>query len=294
MRKILVLLPFILMGCSQNKKSADIIKPKTDVTITHVTQGTINDSITFTATTAYLNKSSIASPIPAFITKVYIQQGSRVRAGQTILRLESKERKALGLDNNATGIVYVKASTSGIVIHVNQQEGDYVTEGTLLCTIANQNSLVFQINVPYEYTKYVIGGKKCILTLPDGSVLKTTIGRPLATMNTISQSQQYIAKAKARFLPEGLIAKASVLKGTMSKSSQILPKGAVQCDESMQHYWIMRLVNDSVAVKQDVKIGNSNAEKIEILSPILSPSDRIILNGSYAMEDSTLVKIVNK
>ncbi|MDD3035822.1 MAG: hypothetical protein PHO93_02800, partial [Candidatus Saccharimonadaceae bacterium] len=73
--------------------------------------------------------------------------------------------------------------------------------------------------------------------------------------------------------------------------SQILPRQAVQCDVSMQKYWIMRLANDSLAVKQEVQVGNGDKNNIEILSPALS-SERIVLDGSYAMEDSTLVKII--
>ncbi|MDD2312770.1 MAG: hypothetical protein PHT14_09530, partial [Petrimonas sp.] len=67
---------------------------------------------------------------------------------------------------------------------------------------------------------------------------------------------------------------------------------AVQCDVSMQRYWIMRLANDSLAVKQEVEIGNGDKNNIEIVSPVLSPSERIVLDGSYAMGDSTLVKII--
>lgn len=221
------------------------------------------------------------------------EQGTRVQAGQPLFRLESKERNALGLDdNNSAGIIDIKATTSGIITLVKQQGGDYVTEGAILCEIANQNSLVFEINVPYEYTQYVAGGKNCTITLPDGKVLNAQIGSPMASMNTASQSQLYKAKANVGFLPEGLIAKVSILKKASVSSSQILPRQAVQCDVSMQKYWIMRLANDSLAVKQEVQVGNGDKSNIEILSPVLSPSERIVLDGSYAMEDSTLVKII--
>lgn len=293
MKKILFILSFILFSCSQKKNNADVLTPRTAVTITHVSQGVINDSITLSATTAYLNKSSIASPIAAYVTKVLIESGSTVQAGQTIFQLESKERNALGLDdNNTAGIIDVKASASGIVTLVKQQAGDYVTEGTILCEIANQNSLVFQINVPYEYTRHVVGGRNCKIILPDGTILNANIGAPMASMNTASQSQLYKAKANTGFLPEGLIAEVSILKNNTGSPTQILPRSAVQCDVTMQQYWIMHLVNDSLAVKLDVKVGNSDKSNIEIASPVLSSSERIVLDGSYAMADSTLVKVI--
>lgn len=286
-------LPFILFGCSQNNSNTDTASPRTAITITQVSQGAINDSITLSATTDYLNKSTITVPIASFVTEVFVEQGTRVQAGQTLFRLESKERNALGLDdNNTVGIIDIKATTSGIITLVKQQGGDYVTEGTILCEIANQNSLLFEINVPYEYTQYVAGGKNCTITLPDGKVLNAQIGSPMASMNTASQSQLYKAKANIGFLPEGLIARVSILKNASVSSMQILPRQAVQCDVSMQKYWIMRLANDSLAVKQEVQIGNGDKNNIEILSPVLLPSERIVLDGSYAMEDSTLVKIM--
>lgn len=293
MKKILLILSsVILFSCTQNKNNSDATIPKTAVTVTQVSQGTINDSITLSATTTYLNKSLITSPIAAYVTKVFVEQGSNVQAGQTIFRLESKERNALALDdNNTTGIIDVKASAAGIVTQVKQQGGDYVAEGSVLCEIANQNSLVFQISVPYEYTKYAREGKSCKIILPDGNILDTKIGAPLAAMNIASQSQLYKAKANTGSLPEGLIAKVLVLKNT-SVSTQILPRKAVQCDVAMQQYWIMHLVNDSLAIKLNVEVGNSDKSNIEIISPVLSPNERIILDGSYAMEDSTLVKII--
>lgn len=294
MKKILFILPVLFFSCSQNNNKTDTLTPRTAVTITHVSQGVINDSITLSAATAYLNKSSVSSPISAYVKSVFVEQGSKVETGQTIFRLESKERNALGFDDqNTTGLIDMKASASGIVTLVKQQAGDYVTEGAILCEIANQNSLIFQINVPYEYTKHVVKGKICKITLPDGTVLNANIGAPMASMNTVSQAQLYKAKAKTGFLPEGLITKVSILKNKTNCSTQILPLNAVQSDVTMQQYWIMHLVNDSLAVKLDVKVGNSDINNIEIVSPALSSSERIVLDGSYAMADSTLVKITH-
>ena len=46
------------------------MKPRTAVTITQVSQGTFNDSIILSATTAYLNKSTITAPIASFVTRI--------------------------------------------------------------------------------------------------------------------------------------------------------------------------------------------------------------------------------
>ena len=65
----------------------------------------------------------------------------------------------------------------------------------------------------------------------------------------------------------------------------ILPKSAVQSDETLTEHWVMKLVDDSTAVRVPIEVGNSNASEIEIKSTALSPQDRIILTGGYGLED---------
>lgn len=73
----------------------------------------------------------------------------------------------------------------------------------------------------------------------------------------------------------------------------ILPKSAVQSDETLTEHWVMKLADDSTAVKVPVEVGNSNASEIEIKSTALLPQDRIILTGGYGLEDGAKV-IVTK
>ena len=85
-----------LSGCGQ-KSASDVQeeKSRTEVTLTHVTFGRIEKEIILSATTAYLNKSVVSTPIPAFVTNVLVQPGTIVKAEQTLYQLESKEQHAL-------------------------------------------------------------------------------------------------------------------------------------------------------------------------------------------------------
>lgn len=198
-----------LSGCGQREASDGNIqkeKPGTAVTLTRVAFGKIKKEIILSATTEYQNKSVVSAPIPAFITEVLVQPGSRVKAGETLYQIESKEQHALG--NGSHAVISIKAERDVIVLDVQQQAGSYVTEGTVLCSVAETGSLVFEINVPYEQQRYVHRGSKCMLELPDGTRLEATVHTPLATMNTASQSERVIARAKVPFLPEGMNVKA--------------------------------------------------------------------------------------
>ena len=72
---------------------------------------------------------------------------------------------------------------------------------------------------------------------------------------------------------------------------QILPKSCVSTDEMMKEFWIMKVINDSTAVKVPVTIGNKNEDEIEILSPVFRTDDRIISEGNYGMADKALIKL---
>ena len=295
MKYFIVLLSLILSlnGCGQREASngnAQEKKPRTAVTLPHVAFGRIEKEIFLSATTVYQNKSVVSAPIPAFITEVLVQPGTRVNTGQVLYRIESKEQHALG-DGNRVAIP-IKAECSGIVLDVQQQAGSYVTEGTILCSVAETKSLVFEVNVPYEQQRYVHSGSKCTLELPDGTRLDATVHVPLVTMNTTSQSERVIARATTHFLPEGMNVKVIfIANGLSSEKSMILPKSAVQSDETLSEYWVMKLLDDSTAIRVPVEVGNSNTSEIEIKSTTLSMQDRIILTGGYGLEEGAKVII---
>ncbi len=292
MKYQIALLSLILSlgGCGQKGASNENIqeeKPRTAVTLTRATYGKIEKEIVLSATTVYQSKSVVSAPIPAFVTEVSVRPGTRVKSGQVLYRMESKEQHVLGNGSRT----FIKAECDGIVLDVQQQTGSYVAEGATLCTIAETGSLVFEINVPYEQQRYVYDGSKCTLELPDGARLPATVHAPLATMNTVSQSERVIARAKTPFLPEGMNVKAVFTSGHSTENTLVLPKSAVQSDEMLTEYWVMKLSGDSTAVRVPVEVGNSNASEMEIKSDALSPQDHIILTGGYGLEDGAKITI---
>lgn len=297
MKYQIVLLSLIvsLSGCVQRASNGNIQeeKPGTAVTLTHAAFGKIEKKIILSATTSYQNKSMVSAPIPAFITEVLIQPGSRVKAGDILYRIESKEQHALGNSNHT--VIPIKAERDGIVLDVQQQAGNYVTESNVLCSVAEVGSLVFEINVPYEQKRYARSGSRCMLELPDGTQLTATVYASLATMNTASQSERVIARAKVPFLPEGMNVKAVFTEnGSSSDKGMILPKSAVQSDETLTQHWVMKLSDNGTAVRVPIEVGNSNASEIEIKSDVLSPQDRIILTGGYGLEDGAKVVVTKE
>lgn len=291
----------LLAACgSKTTENADkVLTPKTPVEITKLQYGSVDDELLLFGTTVYLKRNMVTAPIPAFITNVHVKLGDKVNKGDVLYELESKERRALGdnvakLDTSLTnfGIIKVKAPGTGIVSTLDkQQPGDYVLEGGQLCTIAESSDLAFQVNVPYEFSAFAKPGNSCSIILPDNTAHKGTFFTALTSMNALAQTQTILTKTNENlFLPENMIVKISINKGSTDRK-QILPKTSVLTDEMMSEYWIMKLINDSTAIKVPVTIGNKNSERIEILSPVLNENDRILNNGNYALPDTALVRI---
>lgn len=296
----LLLLLLILSACKNQPAEAErVTLPQSPVQITKLRIGSITDNLILSATTVYLKRNVITAEIPAFITKVNIRLGEKISKGQVLYELQTKESKALGkqiITRDTTlanfGNIKIYAPASGIITTFDkQQTGDYILEGTQLCTIAESNDLAFQLNVPYEFSALTKVGNRCTITLPDNSVHDAIITTPLTAMNVLAQTQTILAKCtEALFLPENLIVKVQVSK-TASGNKQILARACILSDEMMQEFWVMKLINDTTAVKILVVLGNKNEKETEINSPAFNADDRIIFSGNYGLKDTAHVKI---
>ena len=81
---------------------------------------------------------------------------------------------------------------------------------------------------------------------------------------------------------------------SVNENALVLPKGAVLGDETQTSFWVMKLVNDSTAVKVCVRKGYEDNNEVEILEPVFRVSDRIVLTGNYGMADTSGVSIIKQ
>jgi HlyD family secretion protein len=215
--------------------------------------------------------------------------------------LKTKEAQSIGnsikiLDSTLhfSGVNHINASQRGYITQLNHQTGDYVQDGEQLAVISDRNSFVFLLNLPYEWRPYVLGRRLADIVLPDGEKLSGTIGAAMPTMDSASQTQNVIIRVNTgsnssqQVIPENLIAKVRILK-TAGSATQSLPKSAVLSDETENNFWVMKMIDSVTAVKIPVKKGIETQDKIEILSPVFTPSDRILVSGNYGLPDTAKV-----
>ena len=114
----------------------------------------------------------------------------------------------------------------------------------------------------------------------------------MPNVDATSQTQNVILKIKGnQDIPENLIVKVRIPKKT-SGSSIALPKAAVLSNETETEFWIMKLIDNNTAVKVPIEKGIETDDKVEILSPVLTSKDLILLTGNYGVADTIKVKVV--
>jgi len=296
---IVSLLMLSVAGCG-NRETANTktIQTGVPVSLTKVITEPLFEYIELNAISGFRKKHTIRSVVAGMIEQVNVNAGDKVKKGQLLFSIKTKEAAAVTLKENTVdsslsfkGLINILSSKDGIICSVAHQKGDYVMEGDELSSMADIGSLVFFLQFPYELISVLKLNQTCDLISPDGEIIKGKILSELPVMDALSQTAGVVVKPlKECFFPENLILTARIVK-KYRQQAHTLPKTAVLSDETQSSFWVMKLINDSTAVKVVVEKGLVSGDKIEILSPLFSPSDRIILNGDYGLEDTARVKI---
>lgn len=290
---LLVLL--VLQACNTNPdNNAEVPLPTPVVTVVTPKIGSIQEYMELNGQVVYLNHTEITTPLSGYIYTVNCKIGDFVNKNQLLFTIQSKESKALQGNEMSEiptlGIVSVLSSASGYISILNTPDaGGFITEGSLLATVVKNDDLLIQVNAPFENANLLKNNKNVQIVLSDNNNLKASFYKIIPQVDAISQTQQvYFKLSQKTTLPENLNVIVKVLKDIKNKV-QILPKEAVLCNETQDEYWIMQILNDSLAVKVPVIKGSEIGNEIEIISPEFKLTDRIILSGAYGLPDSTKV-----
>jgi biotin carboxyl carrier protein len=279
---------------SQDEEEAIVITP---VTIVPVSYKPVTETIDLPAVTTFINKNIVRSATTGTVVSISIAPGDNVKKNQVLYTIITREATAINnsLKGDSTlsfkGRINIIAPKEGVISSVSHQNGDFVQEGDELAVISEQNSLVFILDTPFEFIKYVEKSKNCKILLPDNQVINGNISGRLPEMDTQAQTVRYVIKPVFNGpLPANLNAIVSIVTSSRPKAA-VLPKSAVLGNETMTEFWVMKLINDTTAIKVIITKGFENNEEIEIASPVFMLSDRIILTGSYGLPDTARVVI---
>lgn len=275
------------------------VTTQTPVTITTVDQSSLTDYIDLSATSVFQQKNFVKANANGYIHTANVALGKYVNNGEVMFTLKTKEAQAIGNSINVldttfkfSGVSKIKAPAHGYITQLSHQMGDYVQDGEQLAVISDMSSFVFMMQLPFELKQYVKVGQNVDLTLPGNQQVKGTVSSFMPSVDTLAQTQGVVIRINSsQQIPENLVARARIIKSTKTNTTS-LPKAAVLANETQTEFWVMKLTNDSTAIKVPVTKGIESGDKVEIVSPKFSSGDRVIINGNYGLADTAKIKIV--
>ena len=290
---------FTLSACKQ-KEVAPEESPqpvKTKVTIVQPVQQSLTDYLQLNANTVFQKKVVVRANITGYIIALPWKVGDRIVSGAVFCTIKTKEQDALkNIDQREPSLnqfqqpIKIVTSARGFITAVNYIQGDFVNEGDILATITEPSSLVLSVNVPYEYNRYVYNGRSCEVQFPDGKKINAAITLSIPVIDAASQTQQFFIHLPVnQQLPENM--NLLVRIPMKQKINAIcLPLEAIQTNETQDEFWVMKMANDSLAVRVPITVGSQNDSLKEVVSGV-GLKDKIIVQGGYRLADSSLVSI---
>ena len=296
----ILLIGIAAWGCGNKQQSSDA-EPVTvaEVRVTHVSHKTLADTLNVNARVMQSQRFIVRAPVTGYVTKLWVRPGESVHAGQRMFLMRTREQAALAQDTAGSSLpvpssVIVRAPVDGQVATVSTGGGVYAAEGSAMATLNSRNSLYMQIYVPERWSSTVQSGDSALVEWADGLKKWAKVGSRLAQADSQSQSLLYMINdiPTGRLLPgERLTVQIPVNKVV---NEQVLPSDAVLTDESMSSWWVMKMINDSVAVRVPVTPGISAGNWMAVPSPKFKTSDRILVQGNYGLADTARVKVTNQ
>lgn len=293
---ILFVLPLIV-SCSGDPKATSADSAGTPVKVALPSTASMTDYMSFNANTVFMKKEIVRSTFQGFIQKVYKNIGDNVNAGDVVFQIITKEAYATDSlrvklsDEVFSGVVNIKSKTSGILTELNYNVGDFVSDGEQLAVISNPHSLAVLLNVPYQHISKIKLKSSCILIFPNGKQMNGVISKSLPSVDPVSQTQTFLIDfGDGKEIPANLNLEVKIPVNVI-KDAVVLPKSAIQTDETLTEFWIMKLLNDTTAIKTAIIKGIENDSLVQIINPKLSLSEKVIVDGAYGLPDTAKVVI---
>lgn len=302
--RILLIISFGLMVVSCGKKTTTDVEAtttsvQTPVTVTTISNETLTDYIELNATSTFLQSSFIKSTANGYVETVNLKPGQFISKGQLAFILKTKEAKALGNLINSldpsfkfSGVIKIYASESGFINQLNHQPGDYVQDGEQLAVVSTAQSFGFLLNLPYELRQYLNSKRQLDLELPDKTHLHGYVSQIMPQLDSASQTLPVLIKVNST-VPQNLVARVRIIKN-LRENVPAVPKEAVLTDDAQTNFWVMKMIDSVTAVKTPIIKGMEDSTHVEIIRPVFTSADRILITGNYGLPDTAKVKIVKQ
>jgi len=290
-----IIIVILLFSCGGGQEDNTIAKIKANVEIGNPIEKNLTGYQTLSGTTRFIKKEIVRATFQGYILKSFKSIGDIVNTGDHLFMIKTKEAyvvdSTVNLGDKFKGEITINAKSSGVLTQIDYNTGDYISDGEQIAVIANPTSLKVNLSVPYNEISSVHLNSNCTIELPEGKSINGTISKKIPSVDPEAQTQTFLIDLpEGTSLPENLNLIVKIPLKEL-KNSTALPKSAIMSSDVLDEFWIMKLINDTTAVKINVDKGIEDNNLVQIISPKLNKEDRIVIVGAYGLPDTAIVKI---
>ncbi|MGD7652167.1 MAG: efflux RND transporter periplasmic adaptor subunit [Verrucomicrobiales bacterium] len=221
----------------------------------------------------------LSSRIPGRVVELNAQEGDVVVAGQSLMRVESRQ------PGDPPPTIELKAPVGGLIVLSHVRLGEPVEPDRELLDISDMSSVWAVARVPeFQAGRLKVGSKARITVAAlgdqvlEGEMLRfgTSADRMSGTIDAIFK----VENPGMRMRP-GMRAEFQIVvdrdDGVMS-----VPRAALQGDPANRHVFVRDFDLPDAFLKSAVRTGRVSGERVEILSGVF-PGDEVVTHGSYPL-----------
>ncbi len=328
-----LLVPFLALSMltSCNRRPADQesdeeagpqAPPVVPVRIAKVYRGDAFITVSATGKTDALRKEKIFSPVAGRIIALKALEGTPVHKGDVVATIRPKEaetaitgaeallqraqtpaqreeaQRALALAEGAQNTVDLHAAFNGTISARTVTEGELVTENSELFTLVDMSSLVFLADVPLSALPDVHPGQRADIRF--SGLPGRSFAGVIESLNPQSDPQSQTVKGRLRFagaasdlLRTEMAGTARIITG-VHHQALLIPRPALLHDDEHNTYSVVAVGPDSVARVVAVTVGIISDSTAEVAAGSLQPGTDVVVEGNYALADSTKVTIAGE
>ncbi len=194
-------------------------------------------------------------------------------------RLESFKARGLG------GEGLIRSPTAGIVTRVDATRGSQLLSGAALVTVARTQGREARLGIEGGDRLLVEPGQSATLTSSersDPSSVASQVRSVGAALDATSGSLEVrVPVPGAAPLMLGEHVRALIQVG-LHATALTVPRSAVLPEGEAQ---VLYTVKDYKAVRHEVRLGISSAERVEVFGPGLKAGDPVVVSGNYELTD---------
>lgn len=202
---------------------------------------------------------------------------------------------ALSDFNASKESVEVPAPFDGTLTDINVNEGDRISSGMVLGTVAVTDRMRVDLTLSEEKAKTIAKGQPAKIVVPSPSGRDVTVTGLVESVSLSADPVTGLFGVRITFdNPDGILVPGTVTRVQIlvfsSPNALVIPTSALVTEGEDHFVWVVD--KKKTASKRKITVGWQGDDTVEIVAGV-NVSDRVVSTGQNRLTDNALVKILN-